>query len=134
MHGCNDLGVRELPDVHVMARQYIRQRLNVVANLLELKILRRSLQEDLRGGEGEREGGFENDDGNEERHGRIGVVLARPVGQPDDQSGDDDADISEGVAKHVENHGIHTHVAVIVSVAGRAFLARLVVVVGVVQA
>jgi hypothetical protein len=133
VHRRDDLGVGQLPDVHVMAAHDARERLNVLADLVEVDVFGRGLEEDLGCRHGERDARVENDEGDEERDDRVGVVLARPVGEPDDQSGNNDAHVAQRVAEDVQDHGVHAHVAVVMAVL-LAGLLGLVVVVRVVDA
>lgn len=117
MHAGNELGIRELPDVDVMASDDTGECLDILSDFLNADILRSSLEKNACGGEGQGDRGLENNHGDEQRDGRIGIELSRPVSEPDDESRDHDANVSESVADDVQNHGIHTHIAVTVTVA-----------------
>ncbi|GKT64693.1 hypothetical protein ColTof3_12032 [Colletotrichum tofieldiae] len=134
VQGGDDLGVGELPDVDVVAAEDAGQVLDILADLLEVNVVGGGLEENLGGRLGEGNGRLENDEGDEQGDGGVGVEAAGPVGQPDDEGSDDDTDVAESVADDVENHGIHSHVAVVVAVAASRLLALLVVVVLVVEA
>ncbi|GJD02771.1 hypothetical protein ColKHC_11596 [Colletotrichum higginsianum] len=134
VQGGDDLGVRELPNVYVVAAEDTGQILDILAYFLEVDVVGSGLKEDLGGGLGEGDGRLENDQGNEQRDGRVGVEATGPVGQPDDESRDNYTNVAESVANDVENHGIHSHVTMVVAVAARRLLALLVVVVLVVKA
>lgn len=118
----------------VVARHHPGEAANVLANVLDLDALWCGLQQDLGRGEGERKRRFEDDEGDEQGYGWIGVVLAGPVGQPDDEGCHNDADVAKGVAEDVKHHSIHAHVAMIVTMARLTRLAGLIVIVRVVQA
>lgn len=118
----------------MVARHHPGKAADVLAHVLDLDALRRGLQQDLGRGKGERKRRFEDDEGDEQGYGWVGVVLARPIGQPDDEGCHNDADVAKGVAEDVKHHGIHAHVAMVVAMARLTRLARLVVVVRVVQA
>ena len=116
VHRGDNLGVRQLPDVYVVAGDDSGKALDVFTDVLNLDSLRRGLQEDLGCGKSKRECGLENDEGDEQRDSRIGVVLSRPVGQPDDQSCNNNTDVAQGISKNVKDHSVHAHVAMTVSV------------------
>lgn len=120
MHAGDDLRVGELPDVDVVAADDAGEGLDVLTDLGDADVLRGGLQEDLGGGTRQGDGRLENNGCDEERYCRVGVELAGPVSQPDDQGGDNDADVSEGIANYMQDHGVHAHVGVIVAVAGAA--------------
>lgn len=117
VHAGNGLGVRKLPDVDMVAADDSRERFNVFADIGDADVLRSGLEEYPGGCPGEWDGSLENNGGDEERHGRVGVVLSRPVGQPDDQCSGNDTDVSKRITDDMKNHGIHAHIAVAVSVA-----------------
>lgn len=123
MHAGDELRVRELPDVDVMAGNNTGECLDILANLGDADMLRGSLEKDPCGAASEGNASLENDGGNEQGDGGIGIHLSRPVGKPDDQSGSHDTNVAEHIADDVKNHGVHTHVVVTVAVA--ALLARL---------
>lgn len=129
VHRSDDLGVRQLPDVDVVAANHPGEVLDVLPQVRDVDVVGRGLEEDLGRGEGEGEGGAEDDECDEEGDGRIGVEPPGPVGQPDYQGGDNDSDVSQGVAQDVENHAVHPHVAVTVPVALPGLLGLVVVVV-----
>ncbi|GKT41798.1 uncharacterized protein ColSpa_01978 [Colletotrichum spaethianum] len=134
VQGGDDLGVGELPDVDVVAAEDTGQVLDVLADLLEVNVVRGGLEENLGSRLGEGNSGLENNESDEQRDGGIGVEAAGPVGQPDDEGSDDDTNVAESVADDVKNHGVHSHIAVVVAVAASRLLALLVVVVLVVKA
>lgn len=124
MQACHHLGIRQLPDVNVVAADDARQLLDILADVLDANVFGGCLEEDSGSSEGERDRGLEDDGRDQERHGGIGVVLARQVGEPDDESSDDDTNIAQRIAEDVEDHGIHAHVGVVVATGLRAKLAR----------
>lgn len=103
----DDLGVRELPDVYVVAGDDAGDILDIFLDVVDVEVVRGGLEEDLgcRGGQGD--GGAEDDEGDEEGDCRVGVEAVWGVGEPDYERGDDDADVAEGVANDVEDHGAH---------------------------
>lgn len=115
VHARHDLGVGQLPDVDVVAADDTGERLDVFPNLRYADVFWRRLEEDLGGGARERDAGVEDDGGDEERDGRVGVVLAGQIGQPDDECGYDDANVAQRIAYDMEDHGIHAHIAVAVA-------------------
>lgn len=125
----NDLGVRELPDVDVVAGDDAGDVLDVLLNVVDVEVVRGGLEEDLGRGGGQGDGGAEDDEGDEEGDGRVGIEAVRGVGEPDDERGDNDADVAEGIADDVEYHGTHAQVGVVVAVTAATVLSGLVVVV-----
>lgn len=117
VHRGDDLGVGELPDVDVVTADNARESLDVLTNIIQVDVVGSGLKENLGGCLGKGDGRLENDEGNEQRYGRISVETAGPVSKPDDKSRDDDTNVAQGVTDDVQNHGVHTHVAVIVAVA-----------------
>ena len=102
--------------MHVVAAADALERLEVLADLGGVDVVGRGLQEDLGCGEGQGKGLFENDECDEEGHGGVGVVLPPEFGEPDDEGRGDDANVAEGVADDVQDHGVHAHVAMTVPV------------------
>lgn len=115
VHAGDNLCVRELPDMNVVAADDTRKSLDILSNILDANIFWRGLEKDARGSECKWDRSLENNEGDEERDGRISVKLARPVGEPNNQSSNYDADIAEGIADDVEHHGVHAHVCMVVS-------------------
>ena len=103
--------------------------MDVFFDVVDVEVVGSGWEEDLGGSRGQGDGGAEDDDGDEEGDGGIGVEAVRGVGEPDYERGDDDADVAEGVADDVEYHGPHTQVGVVVTVTPAAVLPGLVVVV-----
>lgn len=125
----DDLRVRELPNVNVVAGDDARDVLDIFLDIVDVEVVGGGLEEDLGGRGGQGDGGAEDDEGDEERDCRVGVEAVWGVGEPDYERGDDDADVAEGVADDVEDHGTHAQVGVVVAVAAAAVLSGLVVVV-----
>lgn len=75
-----------------------------------------SLEKDLGGSASEGNGCLEDDGCDEERDCWVSVVLSGPFGEPDDERGDDDTNIAQSVTNDVEDHGVHAHIAVAVTV------------------
>lgn len=94
-----------------------RESLDVLSNLGDANMLRSGLQENARSASGEGNTCLEDDGSNEQGDGRISVDLARPVGKPDDKSSNHDTNVTKHVANDVENHGVHAHISVVVTVA-----------------
>lgn len=134
MHAGDNLGIRKLPDVDVVAADDAGEPFDILANLWDADIFRSCLEQDARRGKGQRDRCLENDGSNDKRDGRIGVQLAGPVGQPDDERSNDHTDISQRIANDMKHHGVHTHISVIVATDFRASLSRQSVVVAVVHA
>lgn len=125
----DDLGVRELPDVDMVAGDNAGDVLDVLFDVVNVEMVGGGLEKDLGGRRSQRDGGAENDEGDEEGDGRISVEAVGGFGEPDYERRHDDTDVAEGVADDVENHGTHTQVVVIVTMTTAAFLPGLVVVV-----
>jgi hypothetical protein len=117
VHACDELGVWELPNVDMVAGDDTRESLNVLSNLGDANMLRGGLQKNTRSASGERNTCLEDNGSNEQGDGRIGVDLARPVGKPDDKSSNHDTNVTKHIANDVEDHGVHTHISVVVTVA-----------------
>ncbi len=128
VHAGDNLGVGELPDVNVVAADDAGQPLDVLSDVLDTNVLGGGLEQNARSGKGKRDRRLENNHGDEKRDGGISIELARPIGEPDDQSSDDDADIAEGIAEDVEHHGVHTHVSMVVAGGLASLLGECVVV------
>lgn len=94
VEGGHELRIRQLPNVHVVAADDPGEVLDVLLDLRQLEVVRRRLEEHLGGCAGEGDGRLEDDEGDEERDGRVGVLASGPAGEPDDESGGDDADVS----------------------------------------
>lgn len=134
VHAGDDLGIRQLPDVDVVAAHDSWKTLDVLADVLDANVLGGGLQENPGGCASKGDGRLEDDGGDEQRHGGIAVELARPVREPYDEGGDDDADVAQRVAQNMEHHGVHAHVGVAVAAGLGARLLRQGVVVAVVDA
>ena len=113
----------------VMAANDSRESLNVLLDVLHINPVRSGLKQNVCRSHGEGAGRSKNDKSDKQRDRGIRIVLARPVGKPDDQGSDYDAHVTESVSNHMQNHGVHAHVSVVMSVALLARLLWLVVVV-----
>lgn len=129
----HNLGVRELPHMDVVTADDTWQTLNVLADLGNGDVLRGRLQENSRRGSGEGNRGLQDDERNEQGDGRIAVQLSRPVCEPDNQCSDDDTNVSESVSEHMQHHGVHSHISVVMASSFGGLL-RLGMVVAVVNA
>lgn len=125
----NEACVVQLPDVNVVAADYALQVLDVFPDLLEIDVLGCRLEQDLGSRKGKRDGRAEDDHGDEERDGRIGVEASRPVREPDNQGCGNDSHVTQSISNDVKNHGVHAHVSMVMSVSTLACLLRLGVVV-----
>lgn len=122
MHASNHLGVGELPHVNVMAAENAGERLDVLTDLLDADVIRCCLEEHPRRSTSQGYRRLEDDGSDEQRHGWIGVELARPVRKPDDERCDNYTDIAQCITNHVQHHGVHPHVAMTVTMATRRCL------------
>lgn len=111
----DNLRVRKLPDVDMVAAENAVEILNVFANVIDANVVGGGLQQDLGSGLGQGDGRLENDEGDEERHNRVGIHAVLPRSLPNDKSRDNDTQVAQGVANDVQDHGIHAHVAVTVA-------------------
>lgn len=84
VHAGDDFGVRQLPNVDMMAADNSRKGLDVLADILDTDVLRGCLKEDPGGGNRERNGRLENDSSDDQGYGRVGVIFAGPLREPDD--------------------------------------------------
>jgi len=126
MHRRNDLGIGQLPNVDVVAAQNAWQILDIVTQFVNVDVIGSGLEENL--GRRKRQGkrGSQDDDSDEQRDERIGVQLILPVGEPNDESRDDDANIAQGISEDMKNHGVHPHITVTMTKAAvRLVLLRL---------
>jgi hypothetical protein len=103
--------------VDVVAGDDTGESLDVLSDFGDANMLRGSLQKNARSAPGERNASLEDNGSNEQGDGRISVDLARPVGKPDDESSDHDTNVTKHIADDVEDHGVHTHISVVVTVA-----------------
>lgn len=72
--------------------------------------LRRALQQDLAAVFDQRQRGEEDHERDAQPDGRIGVETPRRRGKPDDDGGDDDAYVVDGVAEHMQQGTLHAQV------------------------
>lgn len=128
VQGSDNLGVGQLPDVDVVAAENALEILNVFADVVEVDVVGRGLQEDLGGGLGQGDGGLEDDQRDEEGDDRVRVHAVGPFGLPDNQRSNNDTNVAQSVTDDVEDHGVHAHIAVAVAV-GSAGVTRLIMVV-----
>lgn len=77
-----------------MAADNSRECLDVLLNLIDVDADRDGLEEDSGSSLAERNCGTENDDGNDERDGRVSIEAPGVVGEPDEESGGNDSDVS----------------------------------------
>jgi hypothetical protein len=117
MHACNELGVRELPDVDMMAGNNARKSFDILSDLGNADMLGGGLQKNSRSASGKRNTCLEDDSCNEQGDGRVGVDLARPIGEPDDKSCNHDTNVAKHISNDMKDHGVHTHIGVVVSMA-----------------
>lgn len=117
----DELGVAELPDVEVVAADDSRKLLDVLDDVVDAEAGGHGLEEDPGGGLAERDGGEEDDDGDEQGDGRVCIVAPGVVCEPDEEGRDDDADVAEGVAQDMEEDTAHIQVVTVtVTVAAMA--------------
>lgn len=122
VQAADQLGVAQLPDVHVVAGHDARQVFDVRFDVFHVDADGDGLQEDARGGFAERDGGGEDYGGDDQGDGRVHVEAPAVVREPDEEGGGDDADVAEGVAQDVEEDAAHVEVAVRVAVAALGLL------------
>lgn len=94
----------------MVAAQNARKEANVLFNVINGQAHRHGLQENTRSGFAKGDGGAEDDKGDDERNGGVGVKAPGVVRQPDEESGGNDADIAEGVAHDVQENAAHVEV------------------------
>ena len=112
MHGGDDLRVGQLPDVDVVAGDDARDGLDVLLDVVDVEVIRSGLEENLGGCGGKWDGGLENDQGDEEGDCWVGVETLWRMGEPDNEGGNNDTDVAEGVTYNVENHAVHSQITV----------------------
>lgn len=125
VHGGDDLRVRQLPDVDVVAAEHAGEALDVLADVVDVDVVGRGLQQDLGRRLSQRDGRPQDDGRDQQRHHRVRVHAVRPRRLPDDQRRHDHANVAQRVAHDVQHHGVHAHVVVAVAVAVSARLARV---------
>jgi len=108
----NQLGVAELPDVHVVARNNAREVFDVGLDVVNANAGGDSLKENARGSFAERNRGCENDCGDDKRNYRIHVETPAEVCEPDEECDTDDTDVAESVAQDVQEHATHVEISV----------------------
>lgn len=74
------LGVAELPHVQVVAADDAREQTDVVFDVVHADACGHGLEQDAGCGEAERDGGGEDDDGDDEGYERVGVEAPGVVG------------------------------------------------------
>lgn len=79
VHGCDDLRVRELPDVYVVTRDNAGDVLDIFFDIVHIDVIWRGLQEDLGCGFSERDGGSKNNERDEEGDSGVSIESARVV-------------------------------------------------------
>ena len=62
------------------------------------------------------DGCLQNDGCNEQGHSWIGVKLSWQVCEPDDECCHDDSNVAESVANDMQDHGIHAHITMTMTV------------------
>jgi len=82
----NEFGIRELPDVQVVARHNVWKIVDVLLDVVHGKTSRYSLQQDARSCFAKWNSRAEDDDCNDERDEWIGVEAPAEVRQPDEES------------------------------------------------
>jgi hypothetical protein len=117
VHASDEFGVWKLPYVDMVASDDTGKSLNVLSNLRDANMLGSSLQKNARSTSSKRNTCLENNGGDKQGDSRVSVDLARPVGKPDDKSSDHDTNVTKHISNDVQNHGVHTHVSVVVTVA-----------------
>lgn len=127
VHGGDELGVAQLPDVDVVAADDARDVLDVFFDVVDVDVVGCCLEEDLSRCFGERDGGLEDDERDEEGDDGVGVEAVLPAGEPDGKGGDDYSNVAESISDDMEDHSVHTHVGVIVASSLRRFLGLVVV-------
>lgn len=125
VQAADELGVAELPDVDVVAGDDAGKVLDVGFDVLDGNAGGNSLEEDARSSLAKRDGRGEDNSGDDERDGRVHVEAPAEVGEPDEECGGNDADVTEGITQNVEEDTAHVEVTVRVAVATALLLLRL---------
>lgn len=84
---------------------------DIVLDIAEVDALRRALEQDLAAVLHQGHGGEQDHDGDAHADGGIGIEAGVGAGEPDDDGGDDDAHVVEGVPEDVEHGAHHAEVA-----------------------
>lgn len=112
VQAANQLGVAELPDVKMVARDNTRKVFDVGLDVVNANAGGDSLEENARGSLAKRNSGCENDCGDDERNHRIHVEAPAVVREPDEECDSDDTDVAKSVAQDVKEDTAHVEVSV----------------------
>lgn len=107
----DQLGVAELPDVDVVARDNTRKVFNVGLDVVDVDAGGHGLKENARGGLAERNSGCEDNRGDDKRDHRIHVEAPGEVSEPDEECDSDDTNVAKGVAQDVKEDSTHVEVS-----------------------
>jgi len=118
VQAADKLGVTELPDVDVVARHDAREVFDVGLDVVHVDAGRDCLKENARCGFAEGNCGGQDNGSDDEGDGRVHVEAPAVVGEPDEESGGNNADVSEGIAQDVKEDTAHVEVAVVVATLG----------------
>lgn len=115
----DDLALAELPHVKLVEVKHAVDIHDRVTHGFERDGSGNTLEQNVRGRLAERQGRVEDDDGDEERDGRVRVESPPGVRVQDEETGGNDTDVAESVAENVEEDTLHVHAAVRVTAAVR---------------
>jgi hypothetical protein len=118
VQAADKFGVAELPDVDVVARDNTREVFDVGLDIVNADAGGDSLEENARGSLAERNGGCEDDGGDDEGNHRIHVEAPGEVREPDEECDSDDTDVAKGVAQDVKEDTAHVEISVRVTALG----------------
>ena len=118
VQAADEFGVAELPDVDVVARDNAGEIFNVGLDVVNANACGNSLEKDAGGGLAERDGGCEDDGGDDKRNHRVHVEAPAVVGEPDEECSGDNADVSESIAQNMKEDTAHVEITVAVTALG----------------
>lgn len=106
----NRLLLIQAPDVQFVHAQHPGYRLEVVLDILDLDAQRRRLEEDLAAALRQGHRGDQDHDGDPHTNRWIGVEATGRLDEPDDDCGNDDADVVDCVADDVDQDAHDTQI------------------------
>lgn len=112
MYRCDDLGLGQLPDMQLMDGAHTIDLSDGFANIIQRHMCRYALKENDGRRPDEREGGREDDDGNDKTDCGVKVIAPVALGYEDDKARQNDTNVAQGIAEHVQDQGAHVHRAV----------------------
>lgn len=89
--------------------------LDIFLDVVDIDMVWCCLEKDLCSRFCQGDSGFQDDESDKKGHCWICVESAGPVGEPDEKGRDNDSNVAKGISHNVENHGVHTHIGMVVA-------------------